>query len=166
MMSTEIKRILFATDMSRNSYFAFKYAVAMAKMSGAEIYELHVVEPLSDDARITLTIFVQDEKEREKALASRATPAKEEFKKRIDQFWKDMPAEDQKVRKQVVSAEVVEGHVADQILSYAQANHCDIIVLGAHQHGISHTFLGSTAKRVLRRARIPTLVVPFNEETA
>lgn len=163
-MSTEINRILFATDLSRNSYHAFKYAVALAKMSGAEIHELHVVEPLSDDAKITLTIFMQDEQEREKALSSRVEPVKAEFKKRIDQFWDEMPQEDQVVRKQVVAAEVVEGHVADQILSNAESKNCDIIVLGAHQHGISHTFLGSTAKRVMRRARVPTLIVPYKDD--
>ncbi len=42
---------------------------------------------------------------------------------------------------------------------------CDLIVLGAHDHGFSHTFLGTVAKRVLRRSKIPTLIVPNPDET-
>jgi len=41
-MSSQIKTILYATDLSKNSAFAFRYAVDMAKTHDARIVILHV----------------------------------------------------------------------------------------------------------------------------
>src|SRR4030067_1568306 len=45
-MIPQIKKILFATDLSKNSAYAFYYAVHMAKRDEAKIVILHAVEPL------------------------------------------------------------------------------------------------------------------------
>jgi len=39
---------------------------------------------------------------------------------------------------------------------------CDMIIMGTHGKGIlGHTFLGSTAKKVLRRTRKPIFIIPL-----
>jgi len=159
-MSFEFKRILFATDLSRNSYFAFERAVALSKVSGAEIHMLHVVEPLSDDAKTTIRMFIQDPAERATAIKRRIEPVREEMKERQDKFWSEVSEGDRGLRERVASIDIIEGYPAEEILRRAEEKGCDVIIMGAHEHGISHTFLGSTAKRVLRRSRIPTLIVP------
>jgi nucleotide-binding universal stress UspA family protein len=45
-MIPQIKKILFATDLSKNSAYAFYYAVHMARRDEAKIVILHAVEPL------------------------------------------------------------------------------------------------------------------------
>jgi len=45
-MIPEIKKILFATDLSKNSAYTFYYALGMAGKNDAKIVVLHVVEPL------------------------------------------------------------------------------------------------------------------------
>ena len=45
-MIPQIKKILFATDLSKNSAYAFYYAVHMAKRDEAKIVILYAVEPL------------------------------------------------------------------------------------------------------------------------
>ncbi len=45
-MIPQIKKILFATDLSKNSAYAFFYAVHMAKRDEAKIVILHAIEPL------------------------------------------------------------------------------------------------------------------------
>src|SRR4030065_2586680 len=45
-MIPQIKKILFATDLSKNSAYAFYYAIHMAKRDEAKIVILHAVEPL------------------------------------------------------------------------------------------------------------------------
>ena len=47
-MIPQIKKILYATDLSKNSEYAFYYAVDMAKKHDAEIIILHAIEPISD----------------------------------------------------------------------------------------------------------------------
>src|SRR5208337_2080295 len=44
-MIPEIKKILYATDLSKNSAYAFFYAVDMAKKHDAKIVILHCVAP-------------------------------------------------------------------------------------------------------------------------
>ena len=44
-MIPQIKKILYATDLSKNSEYAFYYSVDLAKKYGREIIILHAVEP-------------------------------------------------------------------------------------------------------------------------
>ena len=62
--------------------------------------------------------------------------------------------------KSVSSVELVDGHSAEMILQRAAELNCQLIVMGTHEHGTGHTFIGTVAKRVLRRSQIPTLIVP------
>jgi nucleotide-binding universal stress UspA family protein len=43
-MIPKIKRILYPTDLSKNSAYAFRYAVNSAKHYNADIYILHMLE--------------------------------------------------------------------------------------------------------------------------
>ena len=60
------------------------------------------------------------------------------------------------------SIELCEGFPAEMILSKADELNCDAIIMGTHSKGIiANTFLGSTAKRVLRRTRKPVFIIPL-----
>ena len=45
-MIPKIKKILYATDFSKNSSYAFLYAVDMARKHDAKIIILHSVDPI------------------------------------------------------------------------------------------------------------------------
>ncbi len=162
-MKSTVTHILFATDLSKNSTYALRHAASLAKATSAKLHVLHVMEPLSEDARITMQMFMQDKATQKDALSTRKQHAKAVLTERQKNFWASLPDEDKPIRDQVASIEVVEGHPAEVILRRSKELGCDLIVLGAHNHGFSQTFLGSVAKRVLRRATIPTLVVPYKE---
>ena len=69
---------------------------------------------------------------------------------------------DTKYADRVESIDVCEGFPADEILKKADDFNCDAIVMGTHGKGlIGHAFLGSTAKRVLRRTRKPVFIIPL-----
>lgn len=160
-MTPTVTHILFTTDLSKNSTYALKHAVSMSKATGAKLHILHVSEPLSDDARITMQMFMQDKAAKQDALKTRTEHVKAILTERQKNFWAALPKEDRSIQDNVESIEIIEGHPAEVILRRAGELNCDLIVLGAHNHGFSQTFLGSVAKRVLRRATIPTLVVPY-----
>jgi nucleotide-binding universal stress UspA family protein len=62
----------------------------------------------------------------------------------------------------IESIELCEGFPAEMILRKTDELNCDAIVMGTHSKGIiANTFLGSTAKRVLRRTRKPVFVIPL-----
>ncbi len=51
-----------------------------------------------------------------------------------------------------ISAEVLHGHAAAEINSFAEREDVDCIVIASHKPGLSDYFLGSTAARVVRHA--------------
>ena len=60
------------------------------------------------------------------------------------------------------SIEICEGYPAEAILQKAEELDCDAIVMGTHSKGVlANTFLGSVAKRVLRRTRQPVFIIPL-----
>lgn len=166
-MLGSIRRILYATDMGKTASVAFTHVARLAALTGADIYILHVVPELSEDARFTIQTFILDAHQRHQIIGSRFANARSRLDADQDAFWAKAEAQDPgslKVRDQIKEIEVCEGYPADQILRYARRQHCDLIVMGAHEKGLTHTFLGDVAHKVLRRSRIPTLIVPLPED--
>ncbi len=163
-MLPDIRTILYATDLSENAVNAFRYAILLAKKTGAEVHILHVVEKLSNDAVITLQSYVLDAQERERILHERVDKAKKVLQQRLDQFWKQSDEDDRAVQKQIASVNVCESYPVEEILKQANRLSCDLIVMGTHEKGFVRTFLGSVAKNVLNDSRIPTFIVPLPEE--
>jgi nucleotide-binding universal stress UspA family protein len=101
----------------------------------------------------------------QKLFNEHLTATKDIIKKRLktlrDEELKDFPEFEDKL----ISIEVCEGYPAEKILNKAQELNCDEIIMGTHSKGIiANTFLGSVAKRVLRRTRKPVLIIPLPKE--
>ena len=60
-MLPDINKILYATDLSKNSAHAFRYAVYFAKKFDAEIIILHIIEGASPNAVKALTFYLKEE---------------------------------------------------------------------------------------------------------
>ncbi len=162
-MKPTVTHILCATDLSKHSAYTMRHAASLASATGAKLHMVHAVEPMSDDAKITMQMFMQTSGSSEKAAKARHDHAKAVMAERQKAFWDLVSEEDNNIRKQVETIELVDGYPAEVILRRAAELKCDLIVIGAHEHGFSQTFLGTVAKRVLRRATMPTLVVPYRE---
>jgi len=162
-MSVNIRKILYATDLSRNAAYAFQYAIYLSKMADTTICILHIVEKMSPDAQIAFRAYL-DIDDRRKVLADRAANAIERLKKRLTIFCEKEIEGEKEINAKIASIEVYEGYPAEEILNKAEELKCDAIVMGAHKKGFTHTFLGSVAKSVLRRSRIPTFIVPLPED--
>ena len=110
---------------------------------------------------MTIQGFLMDAGKRQEALEERVRNVRSEVMKQQDTFWSQQSPEDRKVRDRIKSVDVVESYPAEEILKTSVRLGCDLIVMGAHEKGLSHTFLGGVAKSVLRRSRVPTLIVPL-----
>jgi nucleotide-binding universal stress UspA family protein len=160
-MIPKIKRILYTTDLSPNSAYAFQYAINSANNHDAKIIILHVFESLSRAARAQMELYLDDEKRKE-IFGERASFLLDRIKKRLKAFsdkeLKDYP----KAEDRIESIQVCEGFPADMILEKVNELECDAIVMGTHGKGvIANAFLGSVAKRVLRRTRKPVFIIPL-----
>jgi nucleotide-binding universal stress UspA family protein len=160
-MLPKIKRILYATDLSPNSKYAFSYAINSAIKHDAKIIILHVLEPVSPAVRAHMESYLDGDRLRN-IFDEKITYTIELIEKRLKRFCEEELAGDPKAADRVESIEVCEGFPPDDILEKANKLDCDAIVMGTHGKGIiTNTFLGSTAKRVLRRARKPIFIIPL-----
>ncbi len=65
-----------------------------------------------------------------------------------------------------VETEILEGSPSREIVGYAEADGCDLIVMGTHgRGGIDRLLLGSVAERVVRSSSVPVLTVRVTEDS-
>ncbi len=157
-MIPEIKRILFATDLSENSFRAFLYAVDMARSHDAKIIVLHAVEPMPKEVRFVGVLQRIEEKDRIEMV--------EQIQKFLQEFCKKTESKIGPPCVVLVSKILVpRGHPPEEILKAADEEGCDVIVLGTHGKGfLANTFLGSVSNAVLHLTRKPVLVIPSPSE--
>lgn len=162
-MELAVKKILYATDLSKNSAHAFQYAVDYAEKHDARIVILYVLEELRWGDRTLLedNLLIADQL---KSLARNRDNTIEKIRKRLNNFCAKVKADDPSCTFRVETIEVSEGYAANTILEKADEFDCDLIVMGTHGKGlIRHAFLGSVAEKVLRRSHRPVLSVPLPE---
>jgi nucleotide-binding universal stress UspA family protein len=160
-MIPRIKRILYATDLSQNSAYAFRYAINSAVKHDAKIIILHVFEMVSASYYALMESYI-DEEQRKKILEERGNHAIARIRKRLKVFCEKELKDDPECTHRVQSVEVCDGFPAEEILSKADELNCDAIIMGTHGKGIiQHAFLGRTVKRVLRRTRKPVFIIPL-----
>jgi len=163
-MIPEIKKILYATDLSKNSSYAFLYAIDLAKRYNGSIIFLHVIEPVRPymypEVGVRVYELLERAKEKEQGLNI------EEIKKHLQGFCKKAETQIGPPCVELVSKILVPlGHPVEEILRIAEDEECDAIVLGTHGKGfLRQTFLGSVAGSVLARARKPVFVIPLPSE--
>jgi nucleotide-binding universal stress UspA family protein len=160
-MIPKIRRILYATDLSANSAYAFRYAMNSAIMHDAKIVILHVMEAMKGMGSAMLGGYLGEE-DHKRIYDERVTDVVERTRKRLEVFRERETAISTEAAHRVESIEVVEGYPAEEILRMADELNCDAIIMGTHGKGIiRHTFLGSVAERVLRRVRKPVFIIPL-----
>ena len=160
-MIPKIRKILYATDLSPNSAYAFQYAINSATRHDAKLIILHVFESMSPAVRAHMEFYLNPE-QREKIFSERISHALDRIKKRLRAFSEKELKDDPTALDRIESIQVCEGFPADTILEKANELACDAIVMGTHGKGIvANTFLGSVTKRVLRRTRKPVFIIPL-----
>lgn len=149
----EFSTILFATDFSEISEYAFEYAYTLAKKLNSKLIIMHVInEPV--DLRgfyVPHISFESLEKEIEDA-------AEKMMKKFCSGRIEDLAG---------TETVIVSGIPYDEILAKADEEKVSLIVLGTHgRAGLDHLLFGSTAERVVRRSRCPVMTIrpPLSEE--
>ena len=160
-MIPKIRKILYATDLSVNSTYAFRYTINSAKQHNAEIIILHVVEKLPQSVRSLVSAYL-DEAQQKVILEEKITHAKERIQKRL-KIFAEKELEDQPELLELISTiEVVEGFAPDEILRLVDELDCDILVMGTHGKDTrDHTYLGSMARRIISRIRKPVFIIPL-----
>jgi len=164
-MVPEIKKILYATDLSENARYAFGYALALARRFDAGITVLHVLEELSPTALLIVGDII-GEKRWSKLKDEKQSKVIEELRRRLEDFCQSFTAEVPECPRLLERTVVTTGHPVDRILEHAEKTDADVIVMGSRGQGmLAEVVIGSTSRRVLRRGKVPVMVVRLPESS-
>lgn len=137
------QKILIAIDSEPIAAHAADIGAELARLAGAEMALIHVIDPAlvnAADTGIQPAVLVAS--------------AKEDARKLISDFRKRLP-------EQSSALEFVQiGTPLTEIVNAAKDWPADLIVIGSHgRGGIARALLGSVAEGVMRHAPCPVLVV-------
>ncbi len=165
-MIPKIKHILYASDLSENSAPALAWAMMMSHQHDARITFLHVTEEVSPHATYAIRSFMGEDKWEEMTEAFH-DDANSEISARIHKFCEGVAGEMDKCPAGPQDIVIRPGIPVERILQEAESRECDLIVMGTHGAGVfKDAVIGSNARRVVRRSRIPVIVIPLADDAS
>lgn len=139
------RQILIATDGSETSKEAADFGVEMIGCSGAKVYVVYVID----------------------TTPYRSIPLDEIWSKEVlEEFEREGQEATSYVEKiakasgMEVESRVLKGNPAEKIVSFAEDNNVDMIIVGSlGKTGYERVVLGSVSEKVVRHSKVPVLVV-------
>jgi len=144
--------VLYATDLSENAESGLKFAIELARDTGARLTVLHVLQALQ-------TIYWGAEAG---YLGNELESIREDALSRLRLSIPDRGCEG--VRLNTL---MTEGDAYREITRIADEEKADIIIMNLQGKTLAErALLGSTAERVIRSAHVPVLSIPIHTEVA
>ncbi len=153
-MDGYFKKILIATDGSEHVKKAVAHAIELAKIYGAELHAIYVIDLKAD---YTKSLHTDRPGGGLRRILRNQLP--DMYKKEGEaaiQYIEDL------AKKEGLSIEkcILVGHPAEQILKLAEEQSFDLIVMGTlGRSGIEKFLAGSVAEKVIRNSSVPVLTV-------
>jgi len=142
----QINNILYPVDFTEHHAKVLPLVKEMVEKLGATLHTLHVVEDLSHYSNFFIPHPSLDKMEDE--IKSGAQKKMEEF---VKEHLEGLGS---------VTADVVVGQPADEIVKYAVANQINLIITATHgRKGLEHAIFGSVAENVVRNSPVPVLSI-------
>ncbi len=154
-MYTNIKTILYASDLGDNTRPVFQLAVDLAEKYGAKIVFLHILEPIRSNVQNWIPPEVLQE-----ILPKNFAEAETRVKERIDTYFAEEVPENTQIKPP--KPVVVRGRVTESILQTADDENADLIVMGQHKRSaLGEMIIGSSADKVVHHSKRPVIAVPI-----
>lgn len=146
------RRIVLALDGSPVAERAMPYAEALAKLLGAPLHLVRVIDPLHPGSPLG-NLLALDAMALELWLEGERVAAREYLERLQGDLQK---------RQLPVTVECLDGPTVDALLASTQPG--DLLVMATHgRGGAARWFLGSTAEAVIRRTTVPMFLVRADE---
>jgi len=143
-----MRKIIWATDGSKEAERALGYAKYLAINSGAEIIGVHVVP-------LPVQLLYDNLEDSKVHLKNRRL----DLENRVADTFEDVSKSLQKSGVQFEGV-LLKGKPSDKIREFAKKRNADLIVLGKHGHGFFENMIaGSETIKVLKSSHIPVLAV-------
>ena len=160
-MSPAVKNVLCCIAMGPNSEWVMLNALREAQAHGAGVHILHIIPAYDASMATPIVSFMGEEKFKqlvEEHKDETTATIKRDIEVLKDKIVKEHLAGSVDTIQKI---HVYEGDPELEILHMADELGVDMIVMGSHSKGLSqYTFMGSVANKVLKRGRVPMLLVP------
>ncbi|WPP46140.1 universal stress protein [Pseudomonas sp. AN-1] len=159
-----IRSILYATDLGLYAPYVLQHALTLARVHHADLYVLHVVEPLGLFAESLLQTYLDADSLSdlhqhglERVMAS--------IEQRVFEGFCDELQESAEDALPIRAVQVQLGDPPQVILQLAEDLAVELIVIGSHSQSLQPgAALGRTCLRLLQQARVPVYLVPILPE--
>ncbi|WP_371359795.1 universal stress protein [Pseudomonas sp. KT_2_4] len=155
-----IRSMLFATDLGLYAPYVMQHAVALARTFKADLYVIHVVEPIGLFAESVLQSYLDETALSEWQSKGLSTVMATIEQRVLDSFreeWEEGEQDLQWIR----SVKVIQGDPCEVILDQLRKLSVDLLIVGSHSQATGVAVpLGRTAARVLQLSPVPVYLVP------
>ncbi len=153
--SKRISKVLIATDGSDKSIEASQYAVVLAKDNNARLLALNIINTQPWFYSPTPYGWATTEKMEDVHKRDR-----EEAQAWLDRIKEDATKNGVEVDTRVLLVPTTQSSTAGAIVTYAEENDVDVIVVGTRgRTGLKKMLLGSVASGVVTYSHCPVLVI-------
>jgi len=169
-MLKDIKKILFATDLSKECQNAYDYAVSLAMSCQGSITLIHVIErpPVTMETQVKNLLgeerYQHIMREHEKDTRSILIGKRKEsdiIQSALFKFCEDSKDSHPGCYLQPDEILITHGDVVQEILSTAKNKESNLIILSAHrQSAVADAPVSSVIKSMLRLSEVPVLIIP------
>lgn len=143
------QRILVPVDGSQTSNAGLAEAIKLARLTGAQVRVLHVVDEMA---------FIMGANSYAAMSGDFFTLLKESGQVVLEQARLAVDAADIPVVATLIDS--FRGRLSDHVAEQVQEWDADVIVLGTHgRRGVGRMLLGSDAEQIVRTATVPVLLV-------
>ncbi|MBI9089982.1 MAG: universal stress protein [Desulfobacterium sp.] len=154
---SKIEKIMVCVDLSEYATAAIDYAVEFAGNSNAEILLLNVVHQRDLNAVKLASAYYPDKLDYDRYVADAKKERYDTIRSLVKERFFD--------KKSAMTIQVTLGIPFEAILTVAEAEKVDIIVMGHKgRSNLSLTLFGSNAEKVFRHSQLPVVSVR-NRET-
>ncbi|MDM7919332.1 MAG: universal stress protein [Methanosarcina sp.] len=139
------RQILIATDGSETANEAADFGIEMVGCSGAKVYAVYVIDTTPYRSVSLDKIWSKETLEEFERVGHEATSY-------IEKIGKAAGVE--------VESRVLKGNPAEKIISFAEDNNIDMIIVGSLGKGrYERAVLGSVSEKIVKHAKVPVMVV-------
>ena len=167
-MIPDIKRILYATDLSDTARHAVRYACSIGHRYQATVTLLHIIPDIVEEISMGTGINLVDhmgKKEWEAFNFKGIESAKAAIHQRIKETSQRVAREIPQCPLNEDNVDIRVGNPVEQILSAVRNGNYDLIIMGTHGHGkLGQSIIGSVTAEVIRRCSKPVMVVKLPEQ--
>lgn len=155
-----IRSMLFATDLGLYAPYVMQHALALARTFKADLYVIHVVEPIGLFAESVLQSYLDEAALSEWQSKGLSTVMATIEQRVLDSFREELGEGEQDL-EWIRSVKVIQGDPCEVILDQLRKLSVDLLVVGSHSQATGVAVpLGRTAARVLQLSPVPVYLVP------